>query len=29
MAWLLLAVTVILEVVGTTLLKLSSGPTDR
>jgi len=29
LAWLLLAVTVILEVVGTTLLKLSGGPTDR
>ena len=29
MAWLLLAVTVVLEVVATTLLKVSGGPTDR
>lgn len=29
MAWLLLAVTVALEVVATTLLKLSGGPSER
>ena len=29
MAWLLLALTVALEVVGTTLLKMSGGPSDR
>ncbi len=29
MAWLLLAVTVVLEVVATTLLKVSGGPADR
>ncbi len=29
MAWLLLAVTVVLEVVATTLLKMSGGPTDK
>lgn len=29
MAWLLLATTVVLEVVATTLLKVSGGPTDR
>ncbi len=29
MAWLLLATTVVLEVVATTLLKLSDGPTGR
>tara|TARA_R110002096_G_scaffold35929_3_gene100760 strand:- start:4 stop:354 length:351 start_codon:yes stop_codon:yes gene_type:complete len=28
-AWLLLGVTVLLEVAGTTLLKLSNGPTER
>ena len=28
MAWLLLALTVALEVVGTTLLKMSGGPSD-
>jgi len=29
MAWLLLTVTVVLEVVATTLLKMSDGPTGR
>ena len=29
MAWLLLATTVVLEVVATTLLKVSGGPSDR
>lgn len=29
MAWALLALTVVLEVAGTTLLKLSGGPGDR
>jgi small multidrug resistance pump len=29
LAWLLLAMTVALEVAGTTLLKLSGGPTER
>ena len=29
MAWLLLAITVLLEVVATTLLKISGGPADK